>query len=63
MVLLGERDLEKESGAPLQHMSIDHILGKQRVEQQTELEAKKLQVQALKDPGLSLPQADPLDEC
>ena len=59
---LGEIHLEKESGTPLQQVSVEEILEEPRVEQQTWLEAKKLKVQALKDGGLSIPGADTVDE-
>ncbi|XP_051008935.1 U6 snRNA-associated Sm-like protein LSm1 [Acomys russatus] len=61
VVLLGEIDLEKESDTPLQQVSIEETLEEQRVQQQSRLEAEKLQVQALKDRGLSIPRADTLD--
>lgn len=53
--------MEKESGTPLQ-VSTEEILDKPRMEQQTKLEAEKLKVQAPKTCGLSIPQADTLNE-
>lgn len=43
-------------------MSDDEILEEWRVEQQTKLEAEKLKVQALEARGLSIHQADTVDE-
>lgn len=48
VVLLGEIDLGKESDTPLQLVPVGEILGEQILGQQTELEAQKLQSQALK---------------
>lgn len=50
--------LEKESDTPLQHVSIEAVLGERRVEQQPRLEAEGLQVQALKVRALCTPWAD-----
>ncbi|XP_036267450.1 U6 snRNA-associated Sm-like protein LSm1 [Pipistrellus kuhlii] len=54
VALLGETDLEKESDASLQQVSIEEILEEQRVEQQTKLE-NEMKIQAFKDRGLSIP--------